>query len=495
MPVSPTLLWFRQDLRLQDNPALHAALHRGGPVVPVYIVDDASEWGWPRGPAARGWLQHSLAALDATLRERGSRLILARGDTEKTLRELVRATGAGAVYWNRRYELAAVASDGWIETDLGDRGIEVRTFNSALLNEPHAIANRQGRPFQVFSAYWRTCRTLPVAAPLKLGPDQFPAPTKWPASLKLADLELAAGAAAGMPNGRARGVGDARWQPGEAGAARRLRDFVLGPMEAYADARDQLAVDGTSRLSAHLHFGEIGPRQIWAAVRAIGRSRGVFPPTRGAAIFLDELGWREFAYHLLFNFPHTQELPLRDEFTAFPWADDPGDEKLRAWQEGQTGYPVVDAGLRQLAATGWMHNRARMIVASFLVKHLRLSWRAGARWFWDALLDADLANNTLGWQWSAGCGADAAPYFRIFAPVLQGQKFDAAGDYVRRWVPELGRLPTAYIHAPWKAPAHVLADAGVRLGLTYPAPIVDHAEARDQALAAFRALRKSATLA
>jgi deoxyribodipyrimidine photo-lyase len=501
--VTPTLLWFRQDLRLQDNPALRAAVARGGPVVPIYILDDAGEWGWVPGGAARAWLHRSLAALDASLRTRGSRLILARGDAEKILRDLLRATGAGAVYWNRRYELAAVARDSWIEADLVARGVDVRTFNSALLNEPHAIANRQGRPFQVFSPYWRHCRTLPVGAPVKLAVAGFPAPQNWPRSLELDELEL-------RPLGRQTHGGpvarpelgaataprlheiNARWQPGEAGAARRLRDFVSGPMEHYAGVRDRLAVDGTSRLSPHLHFGEIGPRQIWAAVRAIGRGRGVFPPNKGAAAFLEELGWREFAYHLLFNFPHTQELPLRDEFAGFRWAEDPGGEKFRAWQHGRTGYPIVDAGMRQLAVTGWMHNRSRMIVASFLVKHLRLSWRLGARWFWEMLIDADLANNTLGWQWSAGCGADAAPYFRIFSPVLQGEKFDAAGDYVRCWVPELEHVPAKHLHAPWLAPANVLAAAGVRLGETYPRPVIDHATARNEALAAFRQMRESA---
>jgi deoxyribodipyrimidine photo-lyase len=498
--LSPTLLWFRQDLRLQDNPALHAALARGGAVVPVYVLDEAGEWGWAPGAAARWWLHRSLAALDASLRERGSRLLLARGDAETVLPRLVRETGAGAVYWNRRYELCAVARDGWLEMKLGDAGVEVRTWNASVLHEPHAIANRQGRPFQVFTPYWRHCLGHPVGAPLKLKVAALPAPAAWPRSLELAELELQVppggrcGEPADGPEHDAAGSAPrpdygAWWQPGEAAAAGRLRRFVAHAMEAYAAQRDFPARDGTSRLSPHLHFGEISARQIWAAVRAAGRESGVFPPGNGARVFLAELGWREFAHHLLFNFPHTTELPLRDEFARFPWAADPGGKKFRAWREGRTGYPIVDAAMRQLRASGWMHNRTRMIAASFLVKHLRLPWRSGAAWFWERLLDADLASNTLGWQWSAGCGADAAPYFRIFAPVLQGRKFDPDGAYVRRWVPELARVPAEHIHAPWDAPAHVLGAAGVTLGETYPRPIVEHAAARNEALAAFRAMR------
>jgi deoxyribodipyrimidine photo-lyase len=334
---------------------------------------------------------------------------------------------------------------------------------------------------------------------MKLEASSLPAPNHWPGSLELAELELTAKIATSAQASSVRAAFSAaksvrdhsgHWQPGEAGAARRLRAFVARAMENYSDVRDFPAIAGTSRLSPHLHFGEVSPPQIWAAVRGAGRASGVFPANQGAATFLRELGWREFAHHLLFNFPHTQELPLREAFGRFQWADDPRGEKLRAWQDGRTGYPIVDAAMRELWATGWMHNRARMIVASFLVKHLRLPWHAGVAWFWDTLVDADLANNTLGWQWSAGCGADAAPYFRILAPVLQGKKFDSEGDYVRRWVPELARMPAKYIHAPWEAPAEVLAAADVKLGETYPRPIVDHATAREEALAAFHAMRR-----
>ena len=487
MPLNPTIVWFRRDLRLQDNLALRAASDRGRPVVPVFILDDDGEWGWRPGGAARWWLHHSLVALAQSLRERGSRLIVARGDSEKILRDLVAGTGAGAVYWNRRYELPAVAGDSWIETALAEKGVEVRSFNAALLHEPDAVTNKQARPFQVFTPYWQHCLGLRVAPPTALGRGALPAPASWPASLPIEELEL-------LPRVRWDAAFSSEWQPGEAGAMKRLRRFVAGAMAEYADGRNALADDGTSRLSPHLHFGEIGPRQVWAAVRDAGLSSGLFPPNKGAAVFLSEIGWREFAYHLLFHFPQTAEFPLREEFARFPWAPDPGGKKLRAWQRGLTGYPIVDAAMRQLWQTGWMHNRARMIVASFLVKHLRISWRDGAAWFWDTLVDADLANNTLGWQWSAGCGADAAPYFRIFAPVLQGRKFDPDGAYVRRWVPELGRLPAKFIHAPWEAPVAELAAAGVALGDNYPQPIVDHARARAEALAAFRELRGGAVV-
>jgi deoxyribodipyrimidine photo-lyase len=483
--MTPTILWFRQDFRLQDNPALHAAIARGGGIVPLYIRDDASEWGWPPGSASRWWRHHSLLALDASLRARGSRLVVRQGDAEAVLREVVSTTGAGALYWNRRYELAAVAHDSWLESALSSGQVDVKTFNGLLLNEPAAIANRQGRPFQVFGAYWRHCLHEPVAAPLKLPPGELAKPDRWPRSLEVAQLES-------VPRGPEMVGGEEPWQPGEASAMRRMREFVGGALPSYAKNRDVLAAPATSRLSPHLHFGEISPRQIWAAVRALGRSSGVFPPHRGAAVFLQELGWREFAYHLIFHFPHAQELPLRDEFTHFPWSEDPGGRKLHAWRTGRTGYPVVDAAMRQLSATGWVHNRARMIVASFLVKHLRLPWRVGAAWFWDKLVDADLANNTLGWQWSTGCGANAAPYFRIFAPVLQGRKFDPTGEYVRAWVPEIARLPAEHIHSPWEAPARVLAAAGIEPGVTYPWPIVDHATARKAALAAFREMRDPA---
>ena len=482
MPATPVILWFRQDLRLRDNAALQAALTTGGPVVPVYILDEAGEGSWRMGGASRWWLHHSLVALDASLRERGSRLVLARGESLKVLRELIAATGTGAVYWNRRYEPAAIARDKRLKTELIYTGIDAKSFASALLFEPHTIANKQGGPFQVFTPYWRHCLTLPVQAELAITPKPLPAPAKWPKSLDLAELVL-------LPTRDWAAGFVGAWEPGEAGARKRLKLFLSRKAAGYDEARDRPDEEGTSLLSPHLHFGEIGPRQIWAAAQAQSKDSGVFPANGGVQRFLTEVGWREFAHHLLYHFPDTPEKPLREKFGKFPWADDPGGAKLRAWQRGQTGYPIVDAGMRQLWQTGWMHNRVRMVVASFLVKHLRLSWTHGAAWFWDTLVDADLASNTLGWQWSAGCGADAAPYFRIFAPVTQGEKFDPEGGYVRRWVPELASLPARFIHKPWEAPAEVLVRAGVRLGENYPRPVVDHAQARAAALAAFKSLR------
>ncbi len=480
---SPTIIWFRQDLRVQDNPALAAAVARGGPVVPVYIFDEAGEGRWPMGGASRWWLHHSLATLDASLRERGSRLVLARGESGAVLAGLIKSTDANAVCWNRRDEPAAIARDKTLKAGLTAASVEAKSFNAALLFEPHTVQNKAGGPFQVFTPFWKHCQTLAVEAPVKLPAGPVAAPAKWPKSLELDELKL-------LPALKWDAGFATMWQPGEAGALKRLKKFAAGAMSDYAEQRNRPDSDGTSALSPHLHFGEISPRQIWAAVRALSKDSGVFPVNRGAQVFLAEVGWREFAHHLLYHFPSTPERPLRTDFAAFPWRNDA--KQLRAWQQGRTGYPIVDAGMRQLWATGWMHNRVRMIVASFLVKHLRLSWQEGAAWFWDTLVDADLASNTLGWQWSAGCGADAAPYFRIFNPILQGGKFDPAGHYVRRWVPELAKLAAEFIHQPWEAPMDVLAEAGLALGRDYPHPLVDHGEARVAALAALQAMRGKA---
>jgi len=479
MPL--TIVWFRQDLRLQDNPALAAALKGGAPVLPVYILDEAGEGRWPMGGATRWWLHHSLRRLDEALRDRGSRLLLAKGESGAVLRALHGQTGATAVHWNRRYEPAVIARDKAIKAELTAAGVEAKSFNSALLFEPHTVQNKSGGPFQVFTPFWKHCLALPVDEPVRLVAGALASPAKWPSSLELAELGL-------LPRSKWDAGLAAAWQPGEAAALKRLKKFTAGAMTQYADQRNRPDADGTSALSPHLHFGELGPRQVWAAVRALSKDSGVFPANRGGQVFLSEVGWREFAYHLLYHFPQTPVQPLRAEFAAFPWRTDA--KQLRAWQKGRTGYPIVDAGMRQLWQTGWMHNRVRMIVASFLVKHLRLSWQEGAAWFWDTLIDADLASNTLGWQWTAGCGADAAPYFRIFNPILQGAKFDPEGAYVRHWVPELERMPVEFIHSPWEAPMNVLAGAGLMLGRDYPHPMVDHGVARVAALTALKTIRR-----
>jgi deoxyribodipyrimidine photo-lyase len=400
------------------------------------------------------------------------------------LQELGRQTGARTLYWNRRYEPFAMRRDNALEQEFVSEGWQVETFNSALLHEPPTILNRQGRPFQVFTPFWRHCLTLTVKSPTKLTTKVIPSPQAWPRSAPLDALELEPRIR--WDTGLARS-----WEPGESDAARRLSRFTSRAMDEYAEDRNLPDRDGTSMLSASLHFGEISPRQIWARVKAQAKISGVFPPSKGARVFLSELGWREFAYHLLFHFPNTPKEAHRGEFNRFPWAQDPLGVRMRAWQQGRTGFSIVDAGMRQLWATGWMHNRVRMITASFLVKHLRLPWTEGAAWFWDTLVDADLASNTLGWQWVAGSGADASPYFRVFSPVLQGRKFDPDGAYVRRWVPELAGLNGAQIHAPWEVPATALAAAGVTLGGNYPTPIVDHRMAREAALAAYKTLRAS----
>ncbi len=472
------MVWFRHDLRLADNPALVAAILRGGPTLPVFLWSPEEEAPWEPGEASRWWLHQSLRALDESLRALGSRLLLRRGPSGAALLALARETGAKAVLWNRRYEPAVIARDARIKDELRAAGLEAASFNSALLHEPWTIHNQSGKPFQVFTPFWRHCLTHPDPAPPAVAPAKLAVPAAWPASAPLETLEL-------EPRLPWAGGLRAAWQPGETGAQRQLGRFLQTALASYTDGRNRPDLTGTSRLSPHLHFGEISPRQVWHALASRAQSTAW-----RSSQFLAEVGWREFAHHQLYHFPHTPTEPLRPEFKKFPWHTDAA--LLRAWQKGCTGYPIVDAGLRELWTTGWMHNRVRMIVASFLVKDLLISWQEGARWFWDTLVDADLAQNTLGWQWTAGCGADAAPYFRVFNPITQGEKFDPTGAYVRRWCPELARLPNACLHQPHRAPSDLLRAAGVELGRSYPAPIVNHATAREVALEAFSRLKRSA---
>ena len=470
--TEPAIVWFREDLRLADNPALTAACARGGPVLCVYILDEESEGMRAPGGAARRYLHHALAALSASLARSGGRLDLYRGPAETVLRDLVARSGAGALYWNRRYGGAETALDARIKTAC-DGVCEVRSFSGKLLAEPWTALNRSGAPFRVFTPFWRAAQDRIDHAP------PLPAPARLVAAAP-AGAPCALGALGLEPTGPDWAGGlRATWRAGEAAARARLVAFLDERLARYAAERDLPHVEATSRLSPSLAFGEISPRQIRAAVAHAVDAQPAL--ARAADKFMSEVGWREFSWSLLFHFPDLPAVNFDRRFDAFPWrAEDEAARDIAAWTAGRTGYPLVDAGMRELWATGYMHNRVRMVAASFLTKHLLVDWRVGERWFWDTLCDADAANNTASWQWVAGCGADAAPYFRIFNPVLQGEKFDPDGAYVRRWLPELAATPAKFVHKPWTAPQRP-AD--------YPAPIVDHDFARRRALAAFERLR------
>jgi len=471
-----TLVWFRRDLRLADHAPLRAACASGEPVLPVFIWDPEQEGAdahWPTGAASRVWLHHSLASLGAALALRGSRLLLACGPTAAVLDELARATGATSLHFNRRIEPAARALEARVAARLGER-LAVNAHGDGLLVPVTRLATASGEPYRVFTPFWRKLReTFDPGRPLP-APSAVPAPAQWPASVALDVLGLLPRIRWDIP------LTDA-WRIGEDAARARLWDFATGHAGHYDARRDFPAVDGVSRLSPHLHFGEISPRQAWLAVQSAAAAAGLMTVPETMLGWLRQIAWREFACHLLHHYPQTADAPLRDDFRDFPWCDDP--QAVARWQRGETGFPIVDAGMRELWQTGWMHNRVRMIVASFLCKDIGAHWLEGARWFWDTLFDADLANNTQGWQWTAGCGADAAPYFRVFNPTLQSAKFDPDGVYLRRWLPELARLPTADLHAPGQAAPLTLAGAGVKLGSTYPAPMLDHGAARLAALA------------
>ena len=480
MSSTNSIVWFRLDLRLADNPALDAAIRYGGVVIPIFLWSPDEEAPWQPGGASRWWLHHSLLSLRQRLEAAGSHLVIRHGPTLPTLRQLAKETGATAIFWNRRYEPAVTARDQQIKQSLRNDGLKVESFNGALLHEPWTIQNKSGKPFQVFTPFWKTCLALPDPEEPQPTPKNPPAPKTWPKSLALAALELA-------PKLNWADGFSPRWEPGEPGAQAKLKQFVKAAFDNYSMDRNRPDLSGTSRLSPHFHFGEISPRQVWQALKEMAVRRKLPTSSWRGSQFLAEIGWREFSHHLLFHFPQTPAEPLRANFKDFPWHTDP--HTLKAWQRGRTGYPIVDAGMRELWTTGWMHNRVRMIVASFLVKDLLISWTEGARWFWDTLVDADLAQNTLGWQWTAGCGADAAPYFRIFNPVSQGEKFDPKGAYVRKWCPELANLPDKWLHQPFSAPKEILDLARVVLGRNYPRPIVSHNIARSVALEAFSQLK------
>lgn len=472
--MTTALVLLRRDFRLADNAALHAACAAHERVLPVFVHAPAEDAPWQPGGASRWWLQRSLQAFDVALAEQGGRLFIARGEPLSVTRRLIRRCKVSAVYWNRRYEPAAIAADARLKAGLREDGVAVESHAGNLWCEPWQIATDQGGPYRVFTPFWRKLRTqLPLHKPLPVARARV-----WVQasdSLPLPALELSPKISwdAGL---------DAAWRPGEAGAKEMLDIFADDALNDYKTVRELPARHGTSRLSPHLHFGEITPRQIHH--RLLGQaSRSRHPADHEA--YLRELGWREFAHHLLYHFPNTPSENFNPRFDRFRWAGHDADA-IRNWERGKTGIPLVDAGMRELWATGWMHNRVRMVAASWLTKNLRQHWRHGACWFWDTLVDADLANNTLGWQWVAGCGADAAPYFRVFNPYTQAARFDPEAIYLKRWLPELATLPTKLLLEPWRDPM-ALATRG------YPAPMVDASTARQAALAAWQELASAST--
>ena len=469
MAISPIIVWFRRDLRLADNPALFEAVKSDKPVIALYIDED--DIGRPLGRASKVWLHYSLEKLSDSL---GGKLIIRRGIADNIIDDVISETGANKIYWNRRYDKVDRDRDAAIKSKLSSQGLEVKTFNGNLLSEPWEVkAKSTDSYYKVFTPYWRAAMAQTfVAEPLPVPDIEFASAVS---GLSLSDLDL-------LPCSPDWGTKMlAGWTMGETGAEQALEKFLDGGIATYASDRDRPdKPDGTSKLSPHLAFGEITPRQIWHAVKDRDLDGGKF---------LSEVGWREFSYMLLYFNPNLADQNYKTGFDSFEWVKD--DQALSAWQSGQTGYPFVDAGMRELWATGYQHNRVRMVAASFLIKHLMIDWREGERWFWDCLFDADPANNAASWQWVAGSGADASPYFRIFNPFSQGEKFDKNADYVRKWVPEIAGLPNNYIHRPWEAPAHLLNEAGIVLGETYPKPIVDHKEARERALTAYKATRSN----
>jgi deoxyribodipyrimidine photo-lyase len=474
MSETLAIAWFRQDLRIHDNPALNAAAEYDR-VLPIYILDDNNAGDWAMGGASRAWLHRSLESLNEAL---DGKLQLFVGDAREIMRRLVAELEVDAVFWNRCYEPWRIRRDKLIKQDLQDEDIENRSFSGSLLWEPWTVSKQDGTPYRVFTPFYeKGClRAESPRRPLdRVRPRGYYQPSV-DFSQSLGSLEL-------LP--RKLGWHDSmlkHWHVGEEGAHKRLQEFTEDCLDDYRRSRDFPAVDATSKMSPHLHFGEVSPQQLWHRIQEETAHRS----SDGAAHFLREIGWREFSYYLLYHFPGLPERNFNSRFDGFDWLDD--SEGLETWQQGKTGFPIVDAGLRELWQTGYMHNRVRMIVASFLIKNMLIDWRKGERWFWDCLVDADLASNSASWQWCAGSGADAAPYFRIFNPVLQSEKFDPEGEYLLRYCPELCGLPPKLRHQPWQASEAELRQAGIELGTDYPKPILDLKQTRERALARYKEL-------
>jgi deoxyribodipyrimidine photo-lyase len=475
--TKPLILWFRKDLRLDDHAALATAADEGRRVIPVYIREPASAETGPLGAAQTWWLHHSLVALTKSLEAIGSRLILRSGPAGQVLDQLIDETGAGSVYWNRRYDPPGIAIDKAIKARLTEDGLVIRTFAGQILHEPTRLTTGAGTNFRVYTPFWKALESSGEPREPAPAPTSLASPPHWPDSEPLDHWSLLPS----KPNWASEF--SEIWQPGEAGAQERLGDFIENGLAGYRSLRDFPARPNTSMLSPHLAMGEISPAWIWHATRGLA---GRFA-SEDIIHFRKEVVWRDFSYHLLFHFPDLKSKNWNSKFDAFPWRSAP--DLLEKWQRGETGYPIVDAGMRQLWRHGYMHNRVRMIAASFLIKDLMIDWRCGERWFRDTLVDADPASNAASWQWVAGSGADASPFFRIFNPITQGEKFDVEGRYIRTFVPELKAMPDTYIHRPFEAPLTVLKEAGVTLGKSYPSPIVDHKQARDEALSALQGLK------
>lgn len=474
-----TIIWFRQDLRLRDNPALKYAADSGN-IIPIYILDVRPDQ-WKMGGASRWWLHHSLQSLSDSLATFGHKLHIFVGDPLQVLQDLCKQITAHSIVWNRCYEPYAIERDSKLKEHFQGLGINVKSFNANLLFEPWTILNKQGTFFKVFTPFWKHCLMQASETPVDSvavlhSSKMIPSSVK---SLEIKDLNL-------LPKNPDWSDGlKETWKPGETEALNRFKIFLQDNISTYKHNRDFMDREGTSRLSPHLHFGEISPRYIWHICKELLSFEN--ENAENIYSFLSEVGWREFSYHLLYHVPTLLVDPIQPKFKVFPWKDDAN--RLKKWQKGQTGIPIIDAAMEELWHTGYMHNRARMIVASFLTKNLLIPWQKGAEWFLDTLVDADLASNSVNWQWVAGCGVDAAPYFRIFNPVIQGETFDPEGSYVKKWVPILKNLPPKYIHKPWKASLEILEKAGVILGRNYPQPIVDLKESRNLALAAYEHIK------